>query len=420
MVKLVTLKNGVRVVMERMDAVRSVSIGVWINTGSIRERGMELGASHFIEHMIFKGTERRTAAEIAAETDSIGGTLNAFTSKECTCVYARVLDEHLPIAADILSDLVLHSKFAPEELEKEKSVIIEEILMNEDSPEDVTAETANELFFGDDPLSQPILGTKKTVSAFTRESLLTYMAKHYVPKNIVVACAGHFDEDELLSLVEKEFDMPESPSHNDPLEQSFPGGSRLKCVKKDIEQVHITLMAPGCARDTKLQYPLAVLSNVIGGSMSSRLFQSIRERRGLAYSVYSYPIYYSGTGSFALYAGTGEKQSEEVFELMLKELADIRAKGVTEEEFTRCKEQLKGSYLLGMESSGAVMNAIGKVALLQNREYDEARTLESIACVTMEDIASAIDFALDPKNFVAALVGRSLPHEKKYRGMMNL
>lgn len=418
MVNMVTLKNGVRVVMQRMDAVRSVSLGVWINTGSVRESSKESGASHFIEHMVFKGTERRSSAEIAAEMDSIGGTLNAFTSKECTCFYARILDEHLPLAVDILSDIVLHSTFASEELEKEKSVIIEEILMNEDSPEDVTAETANELFFGDDPLSRPILGTKKTVSSFTRESLLSYMEKHYVPKNIVIACAGHFDEDKLLSLVEKEFDMQRNERQNEPLEQGFTGGSRLSCVKKDIEQVHITLMSPGYARDVKGQYPLAVLSNVIGGSMSSRLFQSIREQRGLAYSVYSYPIYYTDTGSFALYAGTGEKQSVEVFRLMLDELKSIREKGITEEEFTRCKEQLKGSYLLGMESSGAVMNAIGKVALLQNREYDEAETINSISCVKMEDVDEAIRYALDPKNFVAALVGRSLPHEEEYKELM--
>ena len=400
------LKNGVRVVMERMEHVRSVSVGIWVNTGSVREAEDEGGASHFIEHMAFKGTARRTAEQIAAEMDAVGGSLNAFTSKECTCFYAKVLDEHLPVAIDVLSDITFHSTFPEDELEREKHVILEEILMTEDSPEDLTAERANALFFQNEPLARPILGTRESVLAFDRDRLLAYRKEHYTPRNVVVACAGHFDEEALMRLVEEKLDMEASDRCASPLVQRYPGGARAECVQKDIEQVHLTLMLPGFARDVADQYPLAVLSNVIGGSMSSRLFQSIREQRGLAYSIYSYPIYYAATGTFALYAGTGENQAVEVVRLMREELEKLRSEGVTREEFERCKAQLKGSYVLGLEGSGSRMNTIGKVALLQNREYREEDTINSIECVTMEDIRRVIPIVLDESQLCASFVGR--------------
>ena len=380
------LKNGVRVAMERMEHVRSVSIGIWVNTGSVRESEGEGGASHFIEHMAFKGTASRSAEQIASEMDAVGGSLNAFTSKECTCFYAKVLDEHLPIAIDVLSDITFHSTFPADELEREKHVILEEILMTEDSPEDLTAERANALFFQEEPLARPILGTRESVLAFDRDRLLAYRREHYTPRNIVVACAGHFDEETLMRLVEEKLNL--EPSE--------------RCALP----VHLTLMLPGFARDAADQYPLAVLSNVIGGSMSSRLFQSIREQRGLAYSIYSYPIYYAATGTFALYAGTGEKQAVEVVRLMREEMEKLRSEGITAQEFERCKAQLKGSYVLGLEGSGARMNAIGKVALVQNREYREEDTINSIECVTMEDILRVIPIVLDESQLCAAFVGR--------------
>ena len=400
------LKNGVRVVMERMEHVRSVSVGIWVNTGSVREAEDEGGASHFIEHMAFKGTARRTAEQIAAEMDAVGGSLNAFTSKECTCFYAKVLDEHLPVAIDVLSDITFHSTFPEDELEREKHVILEEILMTEDSPEDLTAERANALFFQNEPLARPILGTRESMLAFDRDRLLAYRKEHYTPRNVVVACAGHFDEEALMRLVEEKLDLEASDRCASPLVQRYPGGARAECVQKDIEQVHLTLMLPGFARDVADQYPLAVLSNVIGGSMSSRLFQSIREQRGLAYSIYSYPIYYAATGTFALYAGTGENQAVEVVRLMREELEKLRNEGVTREEFERCKAQLKGSYVLGLEGSGSRMNTIGKVALLQNREYREEDTINSIECVTMEDIRRVIPIVLDESQLCASFVGR--------------
>lgn len=406
MTKIQKLDNGVRAAMERMDHVRSVSVGIWVNTGSVREGGDEGGASHFIEHMAFKGTPTRTAEQIAVEMDAVGGSLNAFTSKECTCFYAKVLDEDLPLAVDVLSDIAFRASFDVDELEREKRVITEEILMTEDSPEDLTAERANALFFGDDPLARPILGTRESVAAFDREKLLAYRGAHYTAANTVVACAGRFSEDELTAILKDKLDLPAGGEAAPPLTCAYPGGARAECLQKDIEQVHLTLMLPGFARESDGQYPLAILSNIIGGSMSSRLFQSIREQRGLAYSIYSYPVFYASTGAFALYAGTGEGQAVEVVSLMREELDRLRRRGVEREEFERCKAQLRGSYLLGMEGSGALMNVIGKVALLQGREYRLEDTLNRIECVTIEDIMQIIPRVLDESQMCASFVGR--------------
>ena len=338
--------------------------------------------------------------------DAVGGNINAFTSKENTCFYAKVLDEHLDLVSDVLSDITFHSVFDPDELKKEQGVVLEEILMNEDSPEDLAGEESNMLFFGEEALASPILGTKESVKAFTRESLLDYKNEFYVPNNIVVSCAGNFEETALIDSVSRWFTAPASDRATSPVLQQFPGGKREKLIEKDVEQVHICITLPGFARDSEGQYPLAVLSNIIGGSMSSRLFQTIREKLGLAYSVYSYPTSYTGTGTLTLYAGTGEKQAKEVLSRMIEEIARVKKDGITNEELTRCRDQLKGSYLLGMESSGARMNALGKTLLLQKREYSEAETLRRIECVTMEDIERILPVCLDMNQASTALVGR--------------
>ncbi len=406
MIQQKILPNGIRLIYEKMGHVRSCSMGVWVDTGSVRETNETAGASHLIEHMVFKGTECRGAEDIAIEMDAVGGNLNAFTSKECTCFYAKVLDEHLSLAADILSDIVFHSVFDPDELKKEQGVVVEEILMNEDNPEDVSAEASNMAFFGDEPLASPILGTRESVRAFTRESLLAYKNEHYLPRNIVVSCAGHFDEQELIDTATRFFDIPAQNGGAKQLDVSYPGGRRTTLVEKDVEQVHLCVTLPGFPRDTKEQFSLAVLSNVIGGSMSSRLFQTIREKLGLAYSVYSFPTSFTTTGTFTLYAGTGEKQAPEVLGRMMDEIAAVRKNGITKQELERCREQLKGNYLLGMESSGSHMNALGKTLLLQKREYNEAEMLRRIECVTMEDIEQILPVCLDWDNACVALAGR--------------
>ena len=407
MIRQAKLTNGIRVIMEPMDTLRSVSIGVWVNAGSVYETGADAGISHFIEHMVFKGTARRSAADIAAEMDAVGGNLNAFTAKECTCFYAKVLDEDLPLAVDMLSDITLHPALDEQEMEKEKRVVIEEILMSEDSPEDKAFETAGAAYYSGTVLSSAILGTEKTVSAFTRDQVLSYMARRYVSGNMVIACAGSFVPERLLSLLEESFaDCPRGAG--DMLGEREPrAGKRWLFVQKDTEQVNACLMLPGFRLDSSENFALAVLSNALGGSMSSRLFQKIREELGLAYSVYTYPMAYRDTGAICLYFGSGEKQATRTLELALRELDRLKGEGLSEAELIRSRAQLKGSFLLGMEGSGAHMNAIGKRLLLQNKEFTIEDTLSAIECVTMEKVNGILSRVLSPRRAVCAAVGRT-------------
>ena len=407
MIRQAKLTNGIRVIMEPMDTLRSVSIGVWVNAGSVYETGTDAGISHFIEHMVFKGTARRSAADIAAEMDAVGGNLNAFTAKECTCFYAKVLDEDLPLAVDMLSDITLHPALNEQEMEKEKRVVVEEILMSEDSPEDKAFETAGAAYYSGTVLSSAILGTEKTVSAFTRDQVLSYMARRYVSGNMVIACAGSFVPERLLSLLEESFaDCPRGAG--DMLGEKEPrAGKRWLFVQKDTEQVNACLMLPGFRLDSTENFALAVLSNALGGSMSSRLFQKIREELGLAYSVYTYPMAYRDTGAICLYFGSGEKQATRTLELALRELDRLKGEGLSEAELIRSRAQLKGSFLLGMEGSGAHMNAIGKRLLLQNKEFTIEDTLSAIECVTMEKVNGILSRVLSPRRAVCAAVGRT-------------
>lgn len=407
MIQQAKLTNGIRVIMEPMDTLRSVSIGVWVNAGSVYETGADAGISHFIEHMVFKGTARRSAADIAAEMDAVGGNLNAFTAKECTCFYAKVLDEDLPLAVDMLSDITLHPALDEQEMEKEKRVVIEEILMSEDSPEDKAFETAGAAYYSGTVLSSAILGTVKTVSAFTRDQVLSYMSRRYLSGNMVIACAGSFVPERLLPLLEESFaDCPRGSG--DMLGEKEPrAGKRWLFVQKDTEQVNACLMLPGFRLDSSENFALAVLSNALGGSMSSRLFQKIREELGLAYSVYTYPMAYRDTGAICLYFGSGEKQATRTLELALRELDRLKGEGLSEAELIRSRAQLKGSFLLGMEGSGAHMNAIGKRLLLQNKEFTIEDTLSAIECVTMEKVNGILSRVLSPRRAVCAAVGRT-------------
>lgn len=400
------LENGIRVVAQKMEQVRSCAVGIWVGTGSAYELAHEAGASHFIEHMLFKGTARRSAQDIAAEMDSIGGNMNAFTSKECTCYHCKVLDEHLDIAMDILSDILLHSVFDKDEIKKEQGVVCEEILMVQDSPEDLVHDTVATLYYVDDPLAKPILGTEQSVRAFTGDSLRQYMARQYVPERIVISAAGNFEENRLFDLISEKFSDMKLGTALPIQDNAAPGGRRYLGVEKDIEQIHICMALPGTPMDARDQYPLFVLNNALGGSMSSRLFQKIREQRGMAYSIYSYPSSYRSAGSFSVYAGTGEQQAAEVVELMLQELALVRENGITEQEFLRSRDQLKGSYLLGQEGTSSRMNALGKTALLLNRLYSEEETLRRIESVTMEDIQRIAPYVLDESNMATVCVGR--------------
>ncbi|MCH5278498.1 MAG: insulinase family protein [Christensenellaceae bacterium] len=406
-----TLPNGLRIVGETMDNYRSVSIGVWIGAGSIYENSAESGAAHFIEHMLFKGTEGRSAARIAEEIDAIGGNLNAFTSKECTCFYVKVLDENIPRALEILADLICNSKLDEADIENEKGVVCEEIAMNQDSPEDLAHETLCQTFFEGDPLADPVLGTEESVNAFKRRDLTAYMDRLYRPDNMVISAAGHFDPEQFTEVAARVFSIG-GHAQNAKISYGRPsGGRKLRLIEKDVEQAHICLGFNGFANETEGQYPLYMLNNAIGGSMSSRLFQSIREKKGLAYSVYSAPSFYNTTGYFTLYAGTGEKQTLAVTELMLQEFKNIARNGITLDELERSKNQMRTGYLLGRENTSAHSSAIGRSELLGSKYLSDDEILAKINSVTLDDVMSILPTICDFDNMTAVFVGKVAKYE---------
>lgn len=380
------LPNGLRVVGERLPYLRSVSIGAWMHVGSMMELPQESGLSHFLEHMVFKGTEKRTARQIAEEMDAVGGQLNAFTGRDCTCFYAKVIDEDLELAVDILSDLVIHATMDPTELEKERGVILEEISMDEDSPEDLVHDLLQSAQFGEQSPGQPILGPAEQVAAYTRDDLLNFRRKHYAPKETVVALAGNYDPEKVLTWVTQYFGGWENeiPPVETPDWHVLTGVNALR--EKDTEQMHICLGFPGKAYGTDGVYPLAVANNILGGAMSSRLFQRIREDLGLAYSVYSYPNTYKGVGTFGLYAGVSPKNAELVLNEIRTELKKFVDEGITEKEFRDSVTQLRSGYLMGLESPGARMQGLGRSTLLRGKPLSHEATLAAIEAVTMEKV----------------------------------
>lgn len=381
----ITLPNGLRVVGERLTYVRSCTVGVWVKVGSMNERSEENGLSHFIEHMVFKGTRNRTARDIAEEMDMAGGQLNAFTSKECTCYYAKVTDDELPLAVDILADLALRPTFDEGELNKERGVILEEIAMVEDTPEDLVHELLSDAQYSGS-LRRPILGTNGLIRRYGRGELVGYWERHYTPENMVLAIAGNYDWDAFLKLAEQYFDVfPNQSAGQARLEeQVFVSGRKAR--DKDTEQLHICMGFPGVPSDSDDLYAISVFSNALGGGMSSRLFQRIREELGMAYSVYTYSSSYQGLGSFNVYAGTTPENGETVIREMQEQMALFLEKGLTDKEFRSAKAQLRGGYVLGLESSSGRMQSIGRGLLLLNRLRDPEETLAKIDAVTMDSV----------------------------------
>ena len=399
------LPNGLRVVGERLPYLRSVSVGAWMHVGSMMELPEESGLSHFLEHMVFKGTEKRTARQIAEEMDAVGGQLNAFTGRDCTCFYAKVIDENLELAVDILADLVIHATMDPVELEKERGVILEEISMDEDSPEDLVHDLLQTAQVGTQSPGQPILGPAAQVEAYTREDLLNFRRKHYAPKETVVALAGNYDPDKVLQWVTAYFGdwQNEIPPVETPDWQVYTGVNALR--DKDTEQMHISLGFPGKAYGTEGVYPLAVANNILGGAMSSRLFQRIREDLGLAYSVYSYPNTYKGVGTFGLYAGVSPKNAELVLKEIRAELKKFVDEGITEKEFRDSITQLRSGYLMGLESPGARMQGLGRSTLLRGKPLSHEATLAAIEAVTMEKVMEVAREVLTAEPCIA-IVGK--------------
>lgn len=362
-----TLDNGLRILSESIPYMSSVSIGFFVGTGSRSESLPEQGVSHFIEHLMFKGTDKRSARDIAEEVDDVGGQLNAATDRENTCYYIKVLPEHLGLGLDILSDMLLHSKFAEADVEKERQVVLEEISLYEDSPDELIHDLHMNSLWPGHALGRNILGTRDSIGAMTREMIRDYTRRHYMPDNIVVAAAGNLTHDQLVSQVRRFWDnvrgAAKVSADSTPM---FASGRHLQ--EKEIEQIHICLGTPGVAHDDPRFYASHVLNTILGGGVSSRLFQHIREERGLAYSVCSYPSSFRDTGLFTIYTGVSPENCREVMDVIGSIIGDIRGNGVRPDELKRAKEQLKAGLLFSLESSSSRMSRLGR-AEISSREY---------------------------------------------------
>lgn len=399
-----TLSNGLRIVAEQIPTYRSVSFGIWIKTGSRNEDAANNGISHFIEHMLFKGTDRYSAKDIAEIFDGIGGNVNAFTAKEYTCYYAKVLDTHLPLAVDVLSDMFFNSRFDTEELDKERNVILEEIAMYDDTPDDLVHDLISRAAYSDHALAYSILGTEQNLRAMQPDTLKQYMRERYSIPNIVIGMAGNIDES-VIELLERHFGSFGNAGTKAMLTTPNYAGEALFHAKK-TEQNHICLALPGFSLQDPLLYPMILLNNLIGGGMSSYLFQEIREKRGLAYSVYSYHTAHIDTGLFTVYMGTAPKQTNEVLKVTMDVLKGIADNGLTEEELRKGKEQLKGSFILSLESTSSRMNRLGKNELMISKHYTLDEILAMIDAVSQDDIRALLSH-LFSKPFALAMVGKS-------------
>jgi predicted Zn-dependent peptidase len=406
------LDSGQRVITERLTHVRSVSLGYWIGAGSRDERPERAGVSHFIEHLLFKGTERYTAQEIAEIFDGLGGELNAATSREHTVVYARVADHHLETAVDLMSDMVFAPALA--EVDSEREVVLEEIAMYEDQPQELVHDLIAEAVFGDHPLGRPVIGTAEVISTISRRAITAYHRSMYVPGNVVFAAAGNLDANELLKLLEQaEQKVRETPAKarrvRSPLVKAPPPS--LRFVRKDTEQYHVCLAAPGIARTDRRRFAASLLDAILGGSASSRLFQEIREKRGMAYAVYSFASQYTDTGQFGLYVGTREENLQDCLAIAAEQIAEIAAGDLKPDELERAKENLKGRILLSMESTSNRMSRLGKSLITDTELLSLDRIVAEIDAVEPDALAELAGMLMAPECLSAAGIG---PGEDKF------
>ena len=402
--KMATLDNGMRVVTEHIPYVRSVAFGFWIIGGSRVEPDSLNGVTHFIEHMLFKGTKSRSARDIAIEIDSIGGHLDAFTSREFTCFLANCLDENLPVAMDLMVDILLNPILPEDEMERERAVILEEIRSIEDTPDDYIHDILTHGFWKDHPLGRPIIGKKSTVGSVTKDSLKTYYHKAYQPQRIILAAAGNLNHEKFLDMVKDIIPTPKK-AHIFPSQPLPIITPNLSLKKKALEQVHLCLGTAGLPQADDARHAGYLLNTILGSGLSSRLFQTIREERGLAYSVFSYWSSYRDTGMLVVYAGTKKESAEEVVDLVLKEFQKLKTDPVPEDELKKTKNQLKGNMMLGLESTVNRMSRLAKQEMYFGRHYTLSETLESIEQVTEKDIQDLANQIMDTRYLNLASIG---------------
>lgn len=405
MYRKTVLPSGVRVISELVPHVPSVTIGLWAIVGSRNEQPAQNGISHFVEHMLFKGTPNRDALAISKAIESVGGILNAFTTREYTCVFAKVLPQHTELAVDILADAFLHSTFLPEELEKERKVILQEIGMVEDTPDDWVHDLFSESFWPDHPLGRPILGTAPILESLKREDVLGYFGRYFWPEGLIISAAGALDHDALVRLVERHFVLERSAARPEPLPPPVPKRS-VAIRRKNLEQAHVCIGTVGVPQTHPLREAAYMLNAILGGSMSSRLFQEIREKRGLAYSVYSFLSTYADAGQFGVYAGTGTENVTQVIDLVLKELREVRQNSITPAELASAKEQLKGSFLLSLESSDSRMDRLARDEIFHGRHYPVEEVVAEIDRVTLDDLHAVAHEILGRDTLSLAVIGR--------------
>ena len=412
MYKKHVLENGLTIIGEEIPYVKSISLGVWINAGSRIEDEEISGVSHFIEHMLFKGTRNRTSKQIASEIDNLGGQINAFTSKECTCYYVKLLDSHIDIGIDVLSDMILNSKFNEYDLDKERSVIIEELKMYEDSPEDLAYDLLTENIYKNDPLGMNIIGTEESLDRLNREKLLDYFNKYYVPNNSVIAISGNFNFDEIINKIEEKFKVWKKRDVNVDIKKAE-FKSCFLTKNKDIEQVNLAMSLEAVPLENdKEVYALAVINTVFGGSISSRLFQKIREEKGLVYSIYSSQSLYRKCGELGIFASMSNEHLKEVYESIIEEIKIMKKYYLTDQEIKESKEQLKGSYILGLESTSSRMMSIGRSLLLNNKVESTDDILKSIDNVDRETVKIVIDKIFNLDKLGVCIVGRDVEENK--------
>ena len=405
-IRSTTLPNGMRIVTEKMDHVRSAAVGIWLDSGSRHEVGPENGISHFIEHMVFKGTSTRSAEDIARTMDALGGNLDAFTGRELVSFNTKVMDEHLPIAFEVLSDMVLRPAFRSEDIDKEKGVILEELKMEADNPEYMVHETFSSNFWKDHPLGRSILGTKQTINGFDKKMVDRYYRAAYTPANLIVTAAGNLTHQHVVDLVSREFaELPASPPPPE-LVTPQPHARIVLRDKQALEQVHLMLGVPGYAVDHDKRFASYVLNVLLGGSMSSRLFQKIREQRGLVYAVFSEMGAYRDSGIVTIYAGTARQSVHKVVGLILEEFADLKRALVPDEELARAKSHLKGSVMLGLESTSSRMSNLARQEMYFRRFISMDEVLQAIEAVTAEDVRDVARDFFQPASIALTALGR--------------